>query len=122
MTRNRRSAKAAGAAFERLVADYLAHTVDDRIDRRVKTGRADKGDIGGVRTPWGDRVVIECKNTTRMALGAWIREAETERANDGAHIGVVAHKRHGVGAAGDQLVTMTLENFAKLLDGTPHAP
>ena len=122
MTRNRKSAKAAGARFERDIADYLAANVDDRIDRRVKTGAKDRGDIGGVRTPWGDRVVIECKNTTRMALGSWLREAEAERINDGAHIAVVAHKRHGVGAAGDQLVTMTLENFAKLLDGTPGAP
>ena len=118
MTRNRKSAKAAGARFERDIADYLAAHVDDRIDRRVKTGAKDRGDIGGVRTPWGDRVVIECKNTTRMALGSWIREAEAEQGNDGAHIAVVAHKRHGVGAAGEQLVTMTLENFAKLLDGT----
>ncbi|MGJ4076252.1 hypothetical protein ACN4BX_04125 [Corynebacterium macclintockiae] len=120
MTRTRQTAKKAGAAFERLIADYLAATVDDRIDRRVKTGAHDRGDITGVRTPWNDRVVIECKNTTRMNLGSWLNEAETERINDGAYIGVVAHKRHGKGAPQDQLVTMTLENFAKLLDGKTH--
>lgn len=120
MTRTRTSAKKAGAAFERTIADYLAATVDDRIDRRVKTGANDRGDITGVRTPWNDRVVIECKNTTRMNLGSWLNEAETERINDGAYIGVVAHKRHGKGAPAQQLVTMTLENFAKLLDGKTH--
>lgn len=41
--RSRASAKSAGARFERHIADYLAAHVDDRIDRRVKTG-AD--------TPW----------------------------------------------------------------------
>ncbi|MDK7062654.1 hypothetical protein QP290_25705, partial [Escherichia coli] len=63
MRRNRASAKKAGAAFERQVADYLAATVDDRIERRVTGGALDCGDIAGVRTPWNDRVVIECKNT-----------------------------------------------------------
>lgn len=120
MTRTRTSAKKAGTQFERTIADYLAATVDDRIDRRVKTGAHDRGDIAGVRTPWNDRVVIECKNTTRMNLSGWINEAETERINDGAYIGVVAHKRHGKGAPAQQLVTMTLENFAKLLDGKTH--
>ena len=117
MRRNRASAKKAGATFERQVADYLAATVDDRIDRRVKTGANDCGDIAGVRTPWNDRVVIECKNTARMNLGSWINEAETERVNDGAYIGVVVHKRHGKGDPAQQLVSMTLETFAKLLDG-----
>lgn len=120
MTRTRTSAKKAGAAFERLIADYLRDTVDDRIDRRVKTGANDRGDIAGIRTPWNDRVVIECKNTTRMNLSGWLNEAEVERVNDDAYIGVVAHKRHGKGAPQDQLVTMTLENFAKLLDGKTH--
>ena len=116
MRRNRASAKKAGAAFERQVADYLAATVDDRIERRVTGGALDCGDIAGVRTPWNDRVVIECKNTTRMNLWSWINEAETERVNDGAYIGVVVHKRHGKGDPAQQLVSMTLETFAKLLD------
>lgn len=38
MTRSRASAKTAGSRFERAVADYLAEHVDDRIDRRAKTG------------------------------------------------------------------------------------
>lgn len=117
MTRTRQSAKKAGTAFERLVADYLANTVDDRIDRRAKTGAADKGDIAGVRTPWNDKVVLECKNTTRTNLSGWIKEAEQERINDQAYIAAVVHKRTGKATPADQYVTMTLENFAKLLDG-----
>lgn len=117
MTRNRQSAKAAGTRFERQIADYLATTVDDRIDRRAKTGAADKGDIAGIRTPWNDRVVLECKNVTRTNLAGWIKEAEQERINDHAYIAAVVHKRHGKANPADQYVTMTLENFAKLLDG-----
>lgn len=120
MTRNRSSAKKAGSSFERLVADYLAEQLnDDRIDRRVKTGTKDRGDIGGVRTIRGGRVVIECKSVSRDNLPLWIREAEIERGNDDAAIGVVAHKRFGSGQPADQYVTMTLETFALLLEGGP---
>ena len=57
MPRNRASAKKAGTSFERLVADYLKQRLnDDRIDRRVKTGNKDRGDIGGGRTIRGARV------------------------------------------------------------------
>jgi hypothetical protein len=116
--RNRASAKKAGSSFERLIADYLAESLeDDRIDRRVKTGTKDRGDIAGVRTIRGGRVVIECKNVSRDNLPQWIREAEVERGNDDAAIGVVAHKRHGVGTAGGQYVSMTLDTFISLLQG-----
>jgi hypothetical protein len=118
VTRNRASAKAAGSSFERLVADFLATRLDDDgIDRRVKRGAKDMGDIGGVRTITGGRVVIECKNTARDNLPGWIREAEVERGNDDALIGVVVHKKHGSMNPADQYVSMTLETFAVLLEG-----
>ena len=116
MTRTRASAKKAGSSFERQVADYLALTVDDRIDRRVKSGNQDRGDIGGVRIH-GLRVVLECKNTAKTSLGTWANEAETERGNDDALAGVIVHKRHGKGQPADQWVTLTLADFAALLTG-----
>lgn len=116
MSRTRQSAKKAGSSFERLVADYLRDHVDDRIDRRPKTGAKDRGDIGGVRTPYG-RVVVECKNTSRACLSEWVGEAEIERGNDDALVGVVVHKRRGRAAAGEQYVTMRLADFAALLSG-----
>lgn len=118
MTRNRASAKTAGATFERHVADYLARTLnDDRIDRRVKRGANDRGDIGGIRTPLGERVVVECKDAATMTLSAWVREAEIERGNDDAKVAVVAHHRRGHGEknVGGSYVTMTLADFAILL-------
>lgn len=117
--RNRASAKKAGSSFERLVADYLAAVVDDRIDRRVKTGAKDRGDIAGVRTIRGARVVIEVKNVARMDLSGWVREAETEAGNDDAAVFAVAHKRRGKADPGEQFVTMPLSVFASLLLGGP---
>lgn len=98
------------------MADYLKQHVDDRIDRRVKTGAKDKGDIGGVRH-MGHRVVIEVKNVVQMALSAWVSEAEVERVNDGALVGIAVHKRRGKGNVGDQYVTMTMRDLVALLTG-----
>ena len=116
MARSRASARAAGTRHERAVADYLAQHVDDRIDRRVKAGAKDRGDIGGVRH-LGARVVVECKNTSRLEVGPWLTEAEVERVNDAATAGLVVAKRHGKGAPADQLVLMTLGDLVALLNG-----
>lgn len=116
MTRTRASAKAAGSRFERTVADYLRDNVSEFIDRRVKTGAKDKGDISGVRSR-GKRVVIECKDTTRTNLAGWITEAHTQAGNDDASVGVVVHKRTGVANPARQYVTMTLGDLVFLLTG-----
>lgn len=114
MPRTRASAKQAGARFERQIADTLAKYIDDRIDRRVKTGSKDRGDITGLRH-LGERIVVECKNVTRLQLSNWITQAETERGNDDATTGIVVHKRHGKANPLDQYVTMTLRDFIALL-------
>lgn len=116
--RSRATAKKAGSSFERAQADWLRDRLgDDRIDRRPKAGAADKGDIGGVRTIRGGRVVIECKNAARVDLPGWLREAETERRNDDALVGVVMHKKRGTTDPAEQYVTMSAETFAVLLEG-----
>lgn len=116
--RSMASARAAGSSFESLVAGGLAALLDDdRIERRTKNGSKDRGDITGVKTIRGGRVVIEAKDVTKMALPAWLREAEVERGNDDAAIAVVAHKRYRSAVAGEQYVTMTLATFAALLEG-----
>lgn len=116
MGRNLRSAKTAGSRFERLIADYL----NDRlyglhIDRQVRTGGRDSGDIAGVHLS-GRRIAIECKNVTRMDLPKWVREAHTEAGNIGAAAGVVIHKRHGNGKPEDQWVTMTVTDLATIIN------
>ena len=116
-TRNRASAKKAGASFETLVASYLAAHMDDRIERRARHGAKDRGDVSGLRH-MGERVVVEVKNCARPRLAEWLAEAETERGNDDATAAVVVHKRHGKAAPGEQLVTMRLVDFVALLTGT----
>lgn len=117
MTRNRASAKAAGTRTERAVADYLAAQLDDdRIDRRVKSGAKDRGDIAGLRHH-GQRLVIEVKDCATVQLGAWVREADTERGNDDALAGLVVHKRRGKANPGDWYVTCTLDDLVALLTG-----
>ena len=116
MTRTRASAKKAGATFERQIADYMAANLDDRIDRRVKTGTKDRGDIGGVRTINGGRVVLECKNYGgTFNVAEWLREADVERGNDDAVVGAVVAKRRGVTHPGDQVVFMTVDDLIVLL-------
>lgn len=117
VTRNRKSAKTAGARFEGLVAAALRYALDDdRIERRARTGAKDRGDISGVRCH-GQRVVIECKDVARLDLPAWTREAQLEAGNDDAIVGVVVHKRRGVGDPMQQWVSMTLADLAALLTG-----
>jgi hypothetical protein len=116
MTRTRATARKAGTSFERSIANSLAEHVDDRIDRRVKTGAKDRGDIAGVRLH-GQRLVLECKNTSRINLGGWMAETDAERGNDGALAGAIVHKRHGKGDPLDQWVTMTVRELVAMLTG-----
>lgn len=121
MGRSRATAKKVGTEFEKLVAGFLASSLnDDRIERRARNGSKDRGDVSSVRTVDGQRVVIECKDVRTMNLSGWVDEAEVERGNDDAAVGVVVHKRLRFGAKnmGGTYVTMTLNDFAVLLGGT----
>lgn len=120
MARNRASAKKAGSNFERIIADHLRDNVSEFIDRRVKAGAKDLGDLANVRAH-GQRVVVECKNTSRPSLAQWIGEAHTQARNDEAAVGLVIHKRHGVSAPGKQWATMTVDDLIFLLTGQPQA-
>lgn len=122
MSRNRASAKAAGQRFEREVADYLARVIDDRIDIRPKNGNKDRGDIGGVRH-MGGRVVLELKNYGgRYLVGPWLDEAEIERGNDDALVGLVVAKRRGTTDPAEQVVFLTLGDLVALLTGERPTP
>jgi hypothetical protein len=112
-----------GASFERLVADYLNDKLvgidhNRGVDRQIRTGAKDKGDIRGVYV-YGRPLAIECKNTNRLNLSGFVDEAEIERGNADAVAGVVVHKRRGRGKAsmGEQYVTMTLADLVALLTG-----
>ncbi|KFI66095.1 hypothetical protein [Bifidobacterium cuniculi] len=103
MTRNRQSAKKAGATFEKAVADYLAWALDDaRIERRHLSGTKDRGDITGVMFSQ-EHVVLECKNVVQPRLNQWLREAEEEAGNDDAPLWAVVYKVRGVGITPDRI-------------------
>ena len=132
-SRNRNSAKRAGAAFEIRQAEYLSAALDNEyISRQDKNGGKDLGDIAYVghermgvggkadpenRTP----ILMEAKNTSSINLTGAMREAHAEAQNyqDKYHtkdpLPVVLHKRHGVAAAAQQWVTMEVETFVRLL-------
>jgi hypothetical protein len=115
--RTRASAKAAGARFERHIADHLAKQLDDdRIDRRVKNGAKDRGDIAGLRAH-GQEIVAELKDCTRWDVAGWLREAETERGNADALAGVVIAKRRNIGDPGQALVMCTVDTLIALITG-----
>ena len=117
MTRSRASAKAAGSRTERVVADYLAAALDDdRIDRRVKTGAKDRGDIGGLRIH-GQRLVAEVKDVAKTDLPGWTKEAHIEASNDDALVGVVIAKRRGTTDPGKFWVHCTVDDLLALITG-----
>ncbi|BAD56352.1 hypothetical protein [Nocardia farcinica] len=122
MTRSRRSAKSAGTKHETAIARYLAATLDDdRIERRRLSGANDRGDLSGVRTVHGGRVVVEAKDYGgRVHVGEWLTEADVERGNDDAVAAVVVAKRRGVTDPGAQIVLMTVRDLVALLTG--HRP
>lgn len=119
MPRSRKSAKAAGSRTERAVANYLASALeDDRIDRRVKYGKADRGDISGLQVR-GQRLVVEVKDVVRQDLSGWIRQAHVEAAHDSALCGFVVQKRRGTSDPGSFYVHMELRDLVALITGEP---
>lgn len=102
------------------MADYLRDATGLDIDRQVKTGSKDRGDLRGVVVHTGGRVAVECKNTAKPVIGIALREVEVERLNLEAVAGVVIAKRHGKGQPEDQLVIMRAQDFAAILRG--HRP
>ena len=123
MGRSRASAKQAGSRFERTIADRLKAKVSKFIDRKVKTGALDKGDIANVYTPDGREVVVEVKDYGgRVLMSQWMKEAHDEMVNAGAECAVVVAKRRGTTKPGEQWVITTMDDFVVLLGAErPHS-
>lgn len=107
--------KQKGTAAETAVVRYLHTRGWLHAERRALSGSQDRGDVAGI-----PGVVIEVKNCKRDELGAWVDEAEQERANDGAVHSAVWHKRRGTTDPGAWFVTMTGEQYADLLIDAGH--
>ena len=106
---------------------FLADRLDsDFIERRRLGGGNDRGDVGGVRTVAGARLVVEVKDHGgSVQVKPWLDEAAVEAGNDDAVAGVVVFKRArvGYGSPAEHGVLMTLETLCILLEGgVSHGP
>ncbi len=99
-----------GSTFERAVVDYLRACGFPHAERRLAGAKADRGDIAGI-----PGLMIECKSQNRISLAEWVDEAECEKNNDRADIGVVWVKRKGKGSAGDGYIVMSGRQFIEIL-------
>jgi hypothetical protein len=102
--------KAKGTSAESAVVQYLRDMGFTQAERRTLNGHYDRGDIAGI-----PGTVIEVKNCARQELAGWIAEAERERDNDNATLGVVWHKLRGRSHPSKWFVTMSGEQFIALL-------
>lgn len=101
--------KARGTAFETAVVRYLQEHGFPYAERRALAGNSDRGDIAGV-----PGVAIECKAVQRIELAQFVDEAQRERANAGAALGVTVVKRRQK-STGDAYVVMPLSAFVALI-------
>ena len=100
-----------GTSWESRVVAYLQSCGWIHVERRALNGAKDRGDIAGI-----PGVVIEAKSANRLEFAAWVDEAEQERANDHAALGVCWVKRRGKADASAGYVVMTGETFVDLLN------
>ncbi len=82
-----------GAQWEIDSALYLQEHGFPLAERRVKSGRFDRGDMGGVRN-----YVLEAKAEVVIDLPGYLRELAVERENAKALFGAVwiKNRRHGI--------------------------
>lgn len=104
--------KQKGTRAENAVVDALHSVGFVLAERRALRGTNDRGDIAGV-PGW----VFEVKGHDDYAgkLAGWLAEAEQERINDRAQWAVVWHRRKGKSDARDWYVTMSGDQFVRLL-------
>ena len=99
--------RAKGANYQRHIRHYFearGWTV------MVRPPGEDGDDITIIEHP---NLSIEVKNHTRTDLPAWTAQAARQA---GQRIPVVIHKRHGTTNPDQQWVTMTLDNFTRLIN------
>jgi|TARA_R110000822_G_scaffold15302_3_gene52872 hypothetical protein len=102
--------RAKGTNFETFIVNYLKDMYPF-VERRSLNGALDKGDITGT----DPRLVWECKNHKTLNFSGWLHEAEVERINADAEIGIVVAKRRSYGNPADQYAVLRLDELLKLL-------
>jgi hypothetical protein len=106
-----------GTSWESAIVAYLREVGAQHAERRALNGAKDRGDVAGVVG-----LVIEAKSAARLDLAGWLAEANTERDNDGADLGVVWAKRRGKSGAADGYVLMDGATLVGLLRAAGYLP
>lgn len=88
--------------------EFLDPTSPLNVRRQAQQGVHDVGDL------WVVPFVVECKNTARHELPAYVRQAEQEARNAGLSYGVAAVKVRGRGPQ-DCLVVMSGATFVRVV-------
>lgn len=102
--------KVKGREWETACARYAEDVTKMLVERRRLNGAQDRGDLAGIPD-----VVFECKAERSYKLPEWMREAERERINDGADLGVVWAKQNGKTDAAEGFIIMRPVEFFNLL-------
>lgn len=102
--------RAKGTSFETFIVNYLAQFYP-LVERRTLHGIHDKGDIAGT----DPRLVWECKNQKVLNFSTWLHEAQVERDNAKAELGIVVAKRRSYGNPADQYAVLRLEDLLTIL-------
>jgi hypothetical protein len=103
--------KTKGTAAETAVVAYLRRRGWIHAERRALSGNVDRGDIAGVVG-----VTLEVKSCKSFDLAGWLREAETEQANNGDHIGAVIAKKRGTTDPAQWYELLSFRQLCDLLD------
>lgn len=111
------ASKRKGTAWETACVQFLRAEGAVQAERRALGGTNDRGDIAGL-----PGVVVECKSAARIDLAGWLDEAETERRNDGAEIGLVWAKRRGKASPGDGYLVLDGRTGMRLLRAAGYLP
>jgi hypothetical protein len=109
--------KRKGTAWESSIVAFLREKGFTYAERRALSGALDKGDLAGV-----PGLVVEAKHVSRTDLSGWLDEAEQERDNAKADVGVVWMKRRGYTSPGRAYVVMSGDDLVWLLKAAGYGP
>ena len=89
--------KQVGTAGETAVVNYLKRHGWPHAERRSLNGAYDRGDVAGCPgIVWEVKAGNAAMNASDAQVEAWMQEAEVERVNDNADIGILVMKRKGI--------------------------
>lgn len=110
-------AKQKGTLAETAVADFLKR-IWPAVERRVLSGKNDKGDIAGV-----PNCVVEVKNHATYKISEWLKETEQERRNAGVDYGILVIKPKGVGVSrtNEWWAVVSLDTITELIRNSERA-